>query len=96
MFLTKLKTAALVLLACLMFTGTSFLMRQARAEKPPQVQAKAGSKAATGRTHLEVVISQRFTATRGRKTAHFRYVCRRNPLFFSHFEMRSPCSLPSR
>jgi len=46
MFLTKLKTTALVLLACLMFTGTSFLMPQARAEKPPQVQAKAGPKAA--------------------------------------------------
>jgi hypothetical protein len=42
MFLTKLKPAALVLLASLMFTGTSFLMRQARAEKPPQAQAKVG------------------------------------------------------
>ena len=46
MFLTKLKTAALVLPACLVFTGTSFLMNQARAEKPPQVQAKAEPKAA--------------------------------------------------
>src|SRR5262245_20228583 len=46
MFLTKLKTTALVLLACLLFTGMSFLMRQAQAEKPPQAQAKAGPKAA--------------------------------------------------
>src|SRR5262245_54823031 len=46
MFLTKLKNAALVLLVCLMFTGMSFFMRQARAEKPPQAQAKAAPKAA--------------------------------------------------
>jgi hypothetical protein len=45
MFLTELKTAALVLLACLVFTGTSF-MHQALAEKPTQAQAKAGSKVA--------------------------------------------------
>jgi hypothetical protein len=45
MFLTKLETAALVLPA-LVFTGSSFLMHQALAEKPPQAQAKAGSKAA--------------------------------------------------
>jgi len=43
-----------------------------------------------GRTHLEGVISQCFTATKGRKTAHFRHGCRRNPLFFGHFEMRLP------
>ena len=42
MFLTKLKTTALVLPACLVFTGTSLVMHQALAEKPPQ----AGSKAA--------------------------------------------------
>jgi hypothetical protein len=46
MFLTKLKTAALVLPACLVFTAMSFLMHQALAEKPPQAQAKAESKAA--------------------------------------------------
>src|SRR5215471_5961405 len=46
MFSTKLKTAALVLPACLVFTGTSFLVHQAPAENPPQAQAKAGSKAA--------------------------------------------------
>jgi len=46
MFLTKLKTAALLLPACLVFTGTSFLMHPALAEKPPQAQAKAGSKPA--------------------------------------------------
>jgi hypothetical protein len=46
MFLTKLKTAALVLLVCLVFTGTSSLMRPALAEKPPQAQAKAGPRAA--------------------------------------------------
>jgi hypothetical protein len=43
MFLTKLKTAALVLPACLVFTGTSFLMPEALAEKP---KAEAESKAA--------------------------------------------------
>ena len=47
MFLTKWKTAALVLPACLVFTGTSFLKHQALAEKPPQAQAKAGSKVAS-------------------------------------------------
>jgi hypothetical protein len=47
MFLTKWKTAALALPACLVFTGTSFLMHQALAEQPPQAQAKAGSNAAT-------------------------------------------------
>ena len=41
MFLTKWKTAALVLPACLAFTGTGFLMHQALAEKPPQAQANA-------------------------------------------------------
>ena len=41
MFLTKFKTAALVLPACLAFTGTGFLMHQALAEKPPQAQANA-------------------------------------------------------
>jgi len=46
MFLTKWKTAALVLPACLAFTGTGFLMHQALAEKPPQAQAKADPKAA--------------------------------------------------
>src|SRR5215469_843773 len=46
MFLTKLKTAALMLPACLVFAGTSFLMHQALAEKPSQAQARAGSKAA--------------------------------------------------
>jgi len=46
MLLTKLKTAALVLPACLAFTGTGFLMHQALAEKPPQAQAKAEPKAA--------------------------------------------------
>ena len=45
MFLTKLKTAALVLPACLAFTGTGFLMHQALAEKPPRARAKAESKA---------------------------------------------------
>ena len=45
MFLTQLKTAALVLPACLVFTGTSF-MHQALAEKATQAQAQAGSKAA--------------------------------------------------
>ena len=44
--LTRLKTPALVLLACLVFTGTSFPMHQALAEEPPQAQAKAKSKAA--------------------------------------------------
>lgn len=34
MFLTKLKTAASMLAACLAFTGTGFLMNQALAEKP--------------------------------------------------------------
>ena len=46
MFLTKLKTAALVLPACLAFTGTGFLTHQALADQPPQAQAKAGPKAA--------------------------------------------------
>src|SRR5262245_17811418 len=46
MFLTKWKTPALVLLTCLLFTGTSFLMPQTLGEEPPQVQAKAGPKAA--------------------------------------------------
>lgn len=45
MFWTKLKTAALVP-ACLVFTGTSFVMHQALAEKPPKAHAKAGPKAA--------------------------------------------------
>ena len=44
MFLTELKTAALVLPACLVFTGTS--LHKALAEKPPQAQAKADPKAA--------------------------------------------------
>ena len=48
MFLTKLKTAALVLSACLAFTGTGFLTHQALAEKPPQAQAKAEPKANQG------------------------------------------------
>jgi len=46
MFLTKLKTAALVLPAGLVFAGTSFLMHQALAEKPSQAQAEAEPKAA--------------------------------------------------
>jgi hypothetical protein len=46
MFLTRLKTAALVLPACLVFTGASFLMHPALAEKPTQAQANAGPKAA--------------------------------------------------
>ena len=46
MFLTKLKTAALVLVACPAFTGTGFLVHPALAENPPQAQAKARSKAA--------------------------------------------------
>jgi hypothetical protein len=46
MFLTKGKTAALVLPACLAFTGTGFLMHQALAEKPLPAQAKAKPKAA--------------------------------------------------
>jgi hypothetical protein len=46
MFLTKLKTAALALPACLAFTGTGFLMHPTPAERPPQAQAKAGPKAA--------------------------------------------------
>ena len=41
MFLTKLKTAALVLVACPAFTGTGFLVHPALAENPPQAQAKA-------------------------------------------------------
>ena len=58
MFLTKLKTAALVLPACLAFTGTGFFMHQALAEKPPQAQAKAanqgGSEAVTELTPAQV------------------------------------------
>ena len=46
MFLTKWKTAARVLAACLAFTGTGFLVHQALAAKPPQAQAKAEPKAA--------------------------------------------------
>jgi hypothetical protein len=45
MFLTQWKTAALVLAACLAFTGTGFLVHQALAAKPPQAQAKAEPKA---------------------------------------------------
>ena len=45
MFSTKLKTAALVLPACLVFPGTSFLMHQALAETRPQAHAKAGPRA---------------------------------------------------
>jgi len=41
MFLTKLKTAALVLVACPAFTGTGFLVHSALAENPPEAQAKA-------------------------------------------------------
>jgi hypothetical protein len=46
MSLTELKTAALVLPACLAFTGTGLLMHPALAAKPPQAQATAGPKAA--------------------------------------------------
>ena len=46
MFLTKLKTAALVLVACPAFTGTGFLVHPALAENPPQAQAKSEPNAA--------------------------------------------------
>src|SRR5262249_6155892 len=46
MFLTRWKAAALVLPACLAFTGPGFLMPRALAEKPPRAQAKADPKAA--------------------------------------------------
>src|SRR5262249_30161773 len=46
MFLTKLKTAALVLVACPAVTGTGFLVHPALAENPPQAQAKAEPNAA--------------------------------------------------
>ena len=46
MFLTKLKTAALVLAACPAFTGTGFLVHPALAENPPQAQAKSEPNAA--------------------------------------------------
>ena len=46
MFLTKLKTAALVLAACPAFAGTDFLVHRALAGNPPQTQAKANPKAA--------------------------------------------------
>ena len=46
MFLTKLKTAALVLAACPAFAGAGFLVQRALAGNPPQAQAKAGSKVA--------------------------------------------------
>ena len=45
MFLTKFKTAALVLAACPAFTGTGFFVNRALAEKP-QPQAKAERNAA--------------------------------------------------
>ena len=45
MFLTKLKTAALVLVAC-PATGTGFLVHPALAENPPQAQAKSEPNAA--------------------------------------------------
>ena len=43
MLLTKLKTAALVLAACLAFTGTGVLMSQALAEKPTKAEPKAAN-----------------------------------------------------
>ena len=46
MFLTKLKTAALVLVACPAFTGTGFLVHPALVENPPQAQAKSEPNAA--------------------------------------------------
>jgi hypothetical protein len=46
MFLTKLKTAALVLVACPAFTSTGLLVHPALAENPPQAQAKAEPNAA--------------------------------------------------
>jgi len=46
MFLTKLKTAAVVLVACPTFTGTGFLVHPALAENPPQAQAKSEPNAA--------------------------------------------------
>jgi hypothetical protein len=46
MFLTKSKTAALVLAACPAFTGTGFLVHTALAENSPQAQAKAELNAA--------------------------------------------------
>jgi hypothetical protein len=46
MFLTKLKTAALVLAACPAITGTGFLVHPVLAENPPQEQAKAEPNAA--------------------------------------------------
>jgi hypothetical protein len=55
MFLTKLKTAAVVLPACLAFTGMGFLMPQAPAEEPPQAQAKAEPKAANQRVSDAVI-----------------------------------------
>jgi hypothetical protein len=45
MFLTKLKTAPLVLPACLAFTGTGFPMHRDLAAHPPEAQAKAELKA---------------------------------------------------
>jgi hypothetical protein len=49
--LTQLKPAALVLPACLVFTGTGFLRHQALAEKPSPAQAKAEPKAANQGGH---------------------------------------------
>src|SRR5262249_6394770 len=46
MFMTKWKTAVLVLAASLAFTSTGFLVHQALAEKPSRAQAKAESEAA--------------------------------------------------
>ena len=46
MLLTLWKTAALVLAACLAFTGTGFLVQQALAEKASPARAKAETKAA--------------------------------------------------
>ena len=46
MFLTRSKTTALAVLACLAFAGAGSLMRPARAEKSPQEQAKEEPKAA--------------------------------------------------
>ena len=43
MLLTKLKTAALVLAACLAFTGTGFLVHQARGGKTAPSAGQSGT-----------------------------------------------------
>ena len=47
MLLTKWKTAALVLAACLALTGTGVLMIQPQAKAEPEAEAKGGSDALT-------------------------------------------------